>query len=168
MSARPNLMPDCRLSVECLNGGERANLRWITGVADSQEDKLVYCSEPRDRRARSCTKAQITLAAIDSRAQSGARHAGADFCIGTTRSGTDSARLRACRCGTGRLDLASELVASGVTTQPVATVMTVLTAMRDGASTNAAARASGINYRTAQRIVQAASKHRQGRLAVVS
>jgi len=50
-------------------------------------------------------------------------------------------------------DLASELIASGVTTQPVQTVIAVLTASRDGASINAAAKATGINYRTAQRIV---------------
>jgi ribosomal protein L18 len=58
-------------------------------------------------------------------------------------------------------DLASELIASGVTTQPVETVVAVLAACRDGASINAAAKASGINYRTAQRIVAAAAEHRQ-------
>jgi Protein of unknown function (DUF2637) len=51
-------------------------------------------------------------------------------------------------------DLASELIASGVTTQPLETVIAVLEAHRDGASINAAAKASGINYRTAQRIVE--------------
>jgi hypothetical protein len=64
--------------------------------------------------------------------------------------------------------LASELIASGVTTQPVETVVAVLAATRDGASINAAARASGINYRTAQRIVAAAAEHRQRQLAAVS
>jgi hypothetical protein len=60
-------------------------------------------------------------------------------------------------------DLVSELIASGVTTQPVDTVIAVLSARRGGASINAAAKASGINYRTAQRIVEAAaaSTHRQ-------
>jgi hypothetical protein len=53
--------------------------------------------------------------------------------------------------------LASELIASGVTTQPVETVIAVLAARRDGASINGAARATGINYRTAQRIVEAAA-----------
>jgi hypothetical protein len=52
-------------------------------------------------------------------------------------------------------DLALELIASGVTTPPVDTLIAVLAAIRGGASTNAAAKASGINYRTAQRIVQA-------------
>lgn len=58
-------------------------------------------------------------------------------------------------------DLASQLIASGVTTQPVGTVIAVLAASRGGASINAAAKASGINYRTAQRIVQAAAEHRE-------
>jgi hypothetical protein len=58
-------------------------------------------------------------------------------------------------------DLASELIASGVTTQPVETVIAVLASSRDGASINAAAKASGINYRTAQRIVAAVAEHRQ-------
>jgi hypothetical protein len=65
-------------------------------------------------------------------------------------------------------DLASELIASGVTTQPVETVIAVLAASRDGASINAAAKASGINYRTAQRIVLAAAEYGQRELAVVS
>jgi hypothetical protein len=42
-------------------------------------------------------------------------------------------------------------------------------AQRDGASINAAANASGINYRTAQRIVRAAAaaEHRQRQLMAV-
>jgi hypothetical protein len=63
-------------------------------------------------------------------------------------------------------DLASELIASGATTQPIKTVIAVLAACRDGASINAAAKASGINYRTAQRIVEAA-EHRQRQLLAV-
>ena len=65
-------------------------------------------------------------------------------------------------------DLALELIASGVTTQPVETVIEVLSAHRDGASINAAAKASGINYRTAQRIVEAAAERRQGQLVAAS
>ena len=65
-------------------------------------------------------------------------------------------------------NLASELIASGVTTQAVETVIAVLAAMRGGASINAAAKAAGINYRTAQRIVEAAAKYQQRELAVVS
>jgi hypothetical protein len=58
-------------------------------------------------------------------------------------------------------EIAMDLIASGATTQPVETVIAVLAARRDGASINAAARASGINYRTAQRIVVGAAEHRQ-------
>ena len=64
-------------------------------------------------------------------------------------------------------NLASDLVASGVTTQPVETVIAVLEAHRNGASINAAAKASQINYRTAQRITLAAAQHRQQQLAAV-
>jgi ribosomal protein L18 len=64
-------------------------------------------------------------------------------------------------------DLASELIASGVTTQPVETVVAVLWSHRRGASINAAAKASGINYRTAQRIVEGAAERRQQHLAAV-
>jgi Protein of unknown function (DUF2637) len=65
-------------------------------------------------------------------------------------------------------DLASELIAARVTNKPVETVVAVLAARRDGASINAAAKTSSINYRTAQRIVQAADQHRQRQLAVAS
>ena len=64
-------------------------------------------------------------------------------------------------------DLALDLIASGSTTQPVDTVIAVLAARRDGASINAAAKASGINYRTAQRIVEAAAERRQRQLMAV-
>jgi hypothetical protein len=65
-------------------------------------------------------------------------------------------------------DLALQLIASGVTTQPVETVIAVLAANRDGASINAAARGSGINYRTAQRILKAAAERQQHQLAAAS
>ena len=64
--------------------------------------------------------------------------------------------------------LASELIASRVTTQPIDTVIAVLEAHRKGATINAAARASGINFRTAQRIVEGAAGHRHQQLAAVS
>jgi molybdenum-dependent DNA-binding transcriptional regulator ModE len=54
-----------------------------------------------------------------------------------------------------------------VTTQPAETVITVLEAHRNGASINAAAKASGINYRTAQRIVGAAAELQQRQLLAV-
>jgi hypothetical protein len=63
-------------------------------------------------------------------------------------------------------NLASDLIASGVTTQPVETVIAVLSSHRGGASINAAAKASGINYRTAQRIVEAAAEQQQQLVAV--
>jgi molybdenum-dependent DNA-binding transcriptional regulator ModE len=63
-------------------------------------------------------------------------------------------------------EFALRLIESGVTTQPVETVIAVLAASRDGASINAAAKVSGINYRTAQRIVQAAAGRRQRQLTV--
>ncbi len=61
----------------------------------------------------------------------------------------------------------TELIASRVTTQPVETVIAVLAPSRGGALINAAAKASGINYRTAQRIVEAAAEHRQRQFAAV-
>jgi flavin-binding protein dodecin len=64
--------------------------------------------------------------------------------------------------------LASELIASGVTTQPVSTVTAVVAARREGASINAAAKATGINYRTAQRIAEAAAERRQTDLVAAS
>jgi hypothetical protein len=64
-------------------------------------------------------------------------------------------------------DLASELIASGVTTQPVETVIAVLSSHRGGASINRAAKGSGINYRTARRIVEGAAEHRQRQLVAV-
>jgi hypothetical protein len=58
-------------------------------------------------------------------------------------------------------DLAADLIASGATTQSIETVISVLSSHRDGASINAAAKALGINYRTAQRIVEAAERRRR-------
>jgi Protein of unknown function (DUF2637) len=63
-------------------------------------------------------------------------------------------------------NLASDLIASGVTTQSLETVMAVLVARREGASINAAAKASDINYRTAQRIVEAAERRQRQLVAV--
>jgi hypothetical protein len=64
-------------------------------------------------------------------------------------------------------DCALDLITSGATTQPIDTVLAVLAATRDGASINAAARASGINYRTAQRIVKSAAERQQPQLVAV-
>jgi hypothetical protein len=79
--------------------------------------------------------------------------------IEVTQADAESAQVDA--------NLASELIASGVTTQAVKTVIAVLAARRNGASINAAAKGSGINYRTAQRIVEAAAERRQRQLMAV-
>jgi hypothetical protein len=65
-------------------------------------------------------------------------------------------------------DFAAELIALRVTTQPIETVIAVLAARRRGASINAAAKVSGINYTTAQRIVDAAECRRHGDLRTAS
>ena len=84
------------------------------------------------------------------------------FAVADGRSpGADPGRAEALQADA---DLASELIASGVTTPPVDTLIAVLAAIRGGASTNAAAKASGINYWTAQRIVQAAGSRLQHQL----
>jgi Protein of unknown function (DUF2637) len=62
--------------------------------------------------------------------------------------------------------LAAGLIETGVTTRPIETVIAVLASTRDGASINAAAKASGINYRTAQRIVEGAEHRQRQRQAV--
>jgi Protein of unknown function (DUF2637) len=80
------------------------------------------------------------------------------------RTVQDSAQTQATQVDA---ELASDLIASGVTTQSIGTVIAVLAACRDGASINAAAKASGINYRTAQRIVEAIGEHRQRQLVEV-
>lgn len=64
-------------------------------------------------------------------------------------------------------DLAAELIETGVTIQPVETVIAVLAATHAGASINAAAKAAGVNYRTAQRIVEGAAERRQRQLTMV-
>ena len=103
-----------------------------------------------------------------------ASYTGTSLCIATTHpaqavqaSAQTEATLVDAEIAQVDADLASELIASGVTTQPAETVIAVLEAHRNGASINAAAKASGINYRTAQRIVEAAAEHRQRQLAAV-
>jgi hypothetical protein len=49
----------------------------------------------------------------------------------------------------------------------ISTGCVVLSSHGEGASINAAAKASGINYRTAQRIVEAAAEHRRRQLLAV-
>ena len=64
--------------------------------------------------------------------------------------------------------LAAELIASRVTTQPIETVVAVLAARRRSHTINAAAKALEINYRTAQRIVDAAENGRRVGLSAAS
>ena len=59
------------------------------------------------------------------------------------------------------------MTASGVTTQPIETVIAVLSAHRNGASIDAAGKASGINYRTARRTVEGVEEHQKGQLMAV-
>jgi hypothetical protein len=110
------------------------------------------------------------------RGHTSARRAGRAPTSGSVQPGPPQAVQASAQTGGARgdaeiaqadTDLASELIASGVTTQPVATVVAVLEAHRRGASINAAAKASGINYRTAQRIVEGAAEHRQRQLMAV-
>ena len=68
----------------------------------------------------------------------------------------------------GDAELASDLIASRTTTQPIETVIAVLAARSSGATVNAAAKAAGINYRTAQRITEAAEERRQTDLVAAS
>lgn len=63
--------------------------------------------------------------------------------------------------------LAAELRSTGITTQPVETVVAVLRAWNGGATINAAAKACGVNYRTAQRIVEAARARQDPQLAAI-
>jgi RND superfamily putative drug exporter len=65
-------------------------------------------------------------------------------------------------------DLAAELITLGVTTQPVETVIAVLSSHRGGASISAVAKTSGINLTTAQRIVDAAGERRQRQLVAAN
>lgn len=84
---------------------------------------------------------------------------------GHAQPAQDSAQTQAARADA---EVASQLIVSGATTQPVETVIAALSASRSGASINAAAKGSGISYRTAQRIAEAAGEYRQRQLAVVS
>jgi hypothetical protein len=65
-------------------------------------------------------------------------------------------------------ELAAAVIASRATTQPIETVIAVPAARRSGATVNAAAKAAGINYRTAQRIAEAAAERRQTDLVAAS
>ena len=111
------------------------------------------------------TPTSIAKARLKGHAQTNARpQKSASAQLRTARTTQDPAQTEATQADA---QIASELIASGVTTQPVEIVMAVLAASRGGASINAAARGSGINYRTAQRIVEAAAEQRQRQMSVV-
>ena len=143
--------------------GRRA--RTVTTSANTQTQTTQRLAQPQTQSA----KAEVTpFAPSSARAQAvqaGRAQTSASVQPDPAQTVQDSAQTEATLVDA---DLASELIASGVTTQPAETVIAVLGASRDGASINAAAKASGINYRTAQRIVQAAAEHQQGRLLAVS
>jgi Protein of unknown function (DUF2637) len=138
-----------------------------TGTVTPSSDTQTLMMRRWARRATRSTRAEAPpLATTNARAQA-ARHSRAQ---GSASAQPDPAQmLQSAQTKTAQADadLASDLIASGATTQSVDTVIAVLSSHRDGASINAAAKASGINYRTAQRIVEAAEERRQARLVVV-
>ncbi len=136
--------------------------RTVTSSTGTQTPKMQRSAQPRKQNA----KAEFTpFAPTSARAQTSAS---VQPDPAQTVQGSAHTKAKPVDAESAEVDanLASELIASGVTTQAVETVMAVLAARRDGASINAAARASGINYRTAQRIVEAA-EHRQPPLVAV-
>jgi hypothetical protein len=138
--------------------------RTVTSSTGTQTPTMQRFAQPPTRN----TKAEVTpFAPTSARAQTSAS---VQPDPAQTVQGSAHTEAKPVDAEIAQVDakLASELIASGVTTQPVETVTAVLAASRDGASINAAAKASGINYRTAQRIVEGAAQHRQRQLAAVS
>jgi hypothetical protein len=139
--------------------------RTVTTSANTQTSAGQWLAQPLTPSA----KAQVTPAAPKGARAQTVQATGAQTSVlvqpDPPQTVQDSAQIEATQADT---DFASGLIACGVTTQPIETVIAVLTASRCGASINAAAKASGINYRTARRIVQAAAEHRQRQLLAVS
>ncbi len=135
--------------------GDKPARRARTGKASTGADSPSEPGLPQ-RRAQSA-KADVSGRTPGSRGVSAAA---------STQPHPAPARQGSVQAGTRQADaeLAVELIASGVTTQPAETVIAVLDAHVNGASINAAAKASRINYRTAQRIVEGAAVHRHERL----
>jgi Protein of unknown function (DUF2637) len=138
--------------------------RTVTTSANTPSPTMQRLAQPRTQSA----KGQVTpFAATRARAQTVRAEpvqTSASVQPDLAQTVQDTAQTEAAHVDA---QLAAELIASGATTQPVETVIAVLAASRDGASINAAAKASGINYRTAQRIVEAAAEHRQRQLLAV-
>ena len=127
----------------------------------------ISAMQPSARPLRPTAKAEVVPAAPISAQAHSAKAAQLQTTASVQRSSAQGLQGSTQTESQPDANLASELIASGVTTQPVETVLAVLAARRGGASINAAAKASGINYRTAQRIVAAAAEQRQRQLVAV-
>jgi hypothetical protein len=138
--------------------------RTVTSSASAQTPTIRRLAQPPTQSA----KTHVTrFAPTSARAQT-AQAEGAQTSVSVQRDAAQTVQDPAQTESTQvDADLASELIASGATTQRVETVIAVLAASRAGASINAAAKASGINYRTAQRIMQAAAAHQQRQLVAI-
>jgi Protein of unknown function (DUF2637) len=133
---------------------------------------------PPVRRLSECAiqsaKAHVTPFAPTTARADGRSRAGKDLCTGTTRPGTDSAGLSANRGDTGRCRSCTRRCRPSVGADCIRCNYTArrdcdrgLSSHRGGASINRAAKGSGINYRTARRIVEGAAEHRQRQLVAV-
>jgi ribosomal protein L18 len=154
----------CTLMLVALGDKPARRVRAMATSANAQNPTAQRLAQPPTQS----TKAQVTPSATGTRAQA-VQAKWAQTSVSAQpdplQRAQDSAHTEAAQVDA---DLASKLIASGATTQPVETVIAVLAASREGASINAAAKASRINYRTAQRIVAAAGEYRERQLAVVS
>jgi hypothetical protein len=137
--------------------------RAATASANTQTPAVQRLSQHPTRIAKSHVK---SVAPTNTRAQT-ARHLQAQTSAAVQPDPAQIVQSAQTEIKQDDANLVSDLIASGVTTQSVDTVIAVLSSHRDGASINAAAKASGINYRTAQRIVEAAER-RQRRLLAAS
>ena len=135
-----------------------------TAVAVSTLMLVALGDKPARRPRTVTTPANTTTSARAQTVQAKRVQTSASVQPGPAQTVQDSAQTEATQVDA---DLASQLIASGVTTQSVETVIAVLAASCEGASINAAAKASRINYRTAQRIVEGAADHRQRPLVAV-
>ena|SRR5208283_3854142 len=138
--------------------------RTVTASASAQTSAIRRVAQPPTRTVKAQLKRSAPSGVRAPGTQAEQAHSAASIHADPAQTVQDSAQTQATHVGA---DLAFELIASGATTQPVETVLAVLEASRDGASINAAARASRINYRTAQRIVEAAAAHRQRQLVAI-
>jgi hypothetical protein len=125
------------------------HVRTSTTPANTQTPMMQRLAQP----PRQSAKAEATrFAATSGRAQTAQAkrvQAPASLQADPAQAVQGSAQTEATQVDAeiGQVDahLASELIASGVTTQAAETVIAVLKASRDGASINPAAKASGIN-----------------------